>query len=122
MEKIKDILLKVFRLENLAQNLTGYVEARLDLFKNEIKTDIARAIANAITMVFLGFIGFLFVLFLSIGLAYFLNTLVDSEHAGFWIVGGIYGLLFLVFKLNLKVINTSLEEKILDILTRKNNP
>ena len=63
MEKIKDILLKVFRLENLAQNLTGYLEARLDLFKNEIKTDIARAIAKAITIVFLGFIAFLFVLF-----------------------------------------------------------
>ncbi len=113
MEKIKDILLKLFKFENIAANLTGYVETRLELFKLEIKTDLAKALAKVVTLIFVCFLGFLFLLFVSLGASHLINTMLDSYYAGFLIIASLYGILLLVVVGNRKKIMTFMEAEIL---------
>lgn len=119
MEKIKDIILKLFKLENIAFNLTGFVEARLELFKFEIRTDVTKALARAMTLVFLALLGFLFLLFFSLGLAYFINSLFEAQFVGFFVIAIVYGILFISLYINRKLLSSKVKE----LLTRsqKNN-
>src|SRR5258708_29967055 len=91
MDKISETILKFLRLDNFVQNLTGYVEARIELLKVEIREDVAKAIARGMGIVALFFIGFLFLFFFSVGLAQFLNRLFDGPYAGYFSLAGIYG-------------------------------
>ena len=113
MEKIKDILLKLFKFENIAANFTGYVETRLELFKLEIKTDLAKALAKVVTLIFICFLGFLFLLFVSLGVSHLINTLLDSNYAGFLIIASLYGIILFTVVSNRKKIMASVEEQIL---------
>jgi uncharacterized membrane protein YqjE len=113
MEKIKEIILKLFKLEGIAENLTNYVETRLELFKLEIRTDFAKAIAKALALFFLGLLAFLFLLFVSLGVAYLINELFRSSYIGFFSVGMLYGLLFLLLYTNRKSFSTTLETQLL---------
>lgn len=47
MEGIKDTLFKFLRLDNLVDNLSGYLETRLALFKIEVREEIAHVLAQA---------------------------------------------------------------------------
>ena len=113
MEKLKELILKLFKLETVLQSLTGYVETRVELFKLEIRTDVAKAISRAMALLFLSFLAFLFLLFLSIGLAFFMNSIFESQHIGFFILAVVYGVLFLVFYLNRKSVEANLEHQFL---------
>jgi uncharacterized membrane protein YqjE len=119
MEKIKDIILKLFKLENIAFNLTGFVEARLELFKFEIRTDVTKALARAMTLVFLALLGFLFLLFFSLGLAYFINSLFEAQFVGFFVIAIVYGILFISLYINRKKLISSVEEQL--TRSQKNN-
>ncbi|GEQ84882.1 competence protein [Patiriisocius marinistellae] len=72
-------------LENTAEYL------KLRLFKSSMK--FATSLIN---MLLLGSIGILLFMFLSVGLALYLNTLLDSASAGFFIIAGIYLLGFIL--------------------------
>jgi hypothetical protein len=87
---IKDTLLKLFKLDGLVNNLTGYVETRLELLKYEIKEDVARAIARASVYAMLVILLSMVVLFLSVTAALKLAEYLGMT-AGFAIVGGFYG-------------------------------
>ena len=104
MDKISESILKFLRLDSFVQNITGYVEARIELMKIEIREDVTKAIARGLVSLALFFMGFLFLIFFSFGLAFTLNVFFEDHYAGFWIVAGIYGatfLLLLVFRNNL---------------------
>jgi len=89
---LKETLLKFFKLDGLIGNLSGYVETRIELLKYEIKEDLARAMAKvsvvALIVVFLT----LFIIFLSVAVAYVLAESVGT-YGGFGIVGGFYFIL-----------------------------
>ncbi len=119
MESLKDKIFKILHLDNLIDNVSGYVEARLDLYKLEIREDIARVLAKAMIYVTLGFFGFLLLIFFSVGLAHFLNHYFTETYAGFWIVGGIYGLVFLILLLFRKSIDRNFEERFMEMIKRK---
>src|SRR6185436_7333409 len=69
MEKLKEILLKFFKLDSIVGNLTGYVESRVALVKMEIREEVASVLSRALIIIVMFLIGFLVVLFLSVGLA-----------------------------------------------------
>lgn len=119
MENWKDTLFKFLRLDGLMGSLTGYIEAQIQLFKLEIKEDIAKAISKAIVFFAFLLFGFLFLLFFSLGLAHYINVFFDEVYAGYWIVAGIYGLTFLVFLMFRKSINSNFEKYFLDVIKRK---
>ncbi|HRI78592.1 MAG TPA: phage holin family protein [Cyclobacteriaceae bacterium] len=119
MEKITESILKFLKLDSLVNNLTGYVEARINLMKVEIREDVSKAISQGMVMVALFFMGFLFLVFFSIGLAQFLNTFFEYTYAGYWIVAGIYGSIFLILLLFKKNISAYFEAQFSELMQRK---
>ena len=119
MENLKDTIFKFLRLDGLMGSLTGYVEAQIELFKLEIREDVAKAISKAIVLFTLLLFGFLFLLFFSLGLAQFISTFYTAPYAGYWIVAGIYGLFFLIFLLFRKSIDRGFEKHFLELTKRK---
>ena len=93
---ILEALAKFFKLDSLKENLTGYVEARVDLLKLELREDIGKAIIQALAIGVIISLAFLAIVFLSLGLALFLNRYFKENYAGFWIVAGFYLTLFVV--------------------------
>lgn len=119
MENLKDAIFKFLRIDGLMGSLTGYVEAQIQLFKLEIREDIAKAISKAIVLFALLLFGFLFLLFLSLGFAHYINSFFEVVYAGYWIVAGIYGLAFLIFLLFRKSIDRNFEKHFLEIIKRR---
>lgn len=119
MESLKDTIFKFLRLDNLMTHLTGYVEARIELLKVEIREETAKVLASAIVIIIVTFLALIFLLFLSVGLAHYLNTFFEHAHIGYWIVAGIYGLPCLIFILFRKRITHAAETNLLNTLKRK---
>lgn len=92
---LKETLLKFFKLDGLIDNLSGYIETRIELLKYEVKEDIARAMAKvaivALIVVFLT----LFIIFISIAVAFVLAESIGT-YGGFGIVAGFYLVLMLI--------------------------
>lgn len=96
MEKITDRILKFLRLDELINNLSGYVEARVGLIKIEIREEVSGILSRGLMIMIFFLVGFMFLLFLSIGAANYLNTRLDSEFGGYMIVAAFFGLLLLL--------------------------
>ncbi len=109
MEGLKETIFKFLRLDNLMESLSGYLEARIELLKIEIKEDIAKVLAKTLVILIMGFLAFIFLLFLSIGFAHYLNNFFEKEQIGYWIVAGIYGVPCLIFIIFRKDISHSME-------------
>lgn len=101
MEKIKDRILKFLHLDEIINNLSGYVEARVGLIKVEIREEVAGILSRGLMIMVFFLVGFMFFLFLSFGLANYLNTVLESAFAGYMIIALFFGLLLgllLVFR------------------------
>ncbi|MCU0356099.1 MAG: phage holin family protein [Cyclobacteriaceae bacterium] len=112
---IKETLLKFFKLEGVFNHVNEYIETRLELFKYELKDDLARATAKMTVIVVITVCFTLFILLLSFSLAYYLSEKVGIFE-GFAIVAGLYLLLALVFYVFRASLSTSLEAGIKKIL------
>ncbi len=119
MEKISETILKFLRLDNFVHTLTSYVETRIELMKVEIREDVAKAIARGIVTIALSLIGFLVLIFFSVGLAHFLNRYFEDAYAGYWLVAGFYGLLFLVLMVFRNNIYHYFERQFSEMIKRK---
>ncbi len=116
---ITESILKFLKLDGLIQNLTGYVEARIELLKTEIREDVSKAIAKSLMVMVMFLIGFMFLIFFSIGLAQFLNKFFEESYGGYWTVAGIYAGFFLVLFLFRKSINNHFERTLEEMMKRK---
>lgn len=114
----KDTLLKFLNLEGLLNNLTGYVETRVELIKIEVKEDLAKAGAKLVVFAALIVAALFLMLFISFAGAYWLGKLLGMP-AGFSIVAGVYVIILLILLLLRKNIMDKLEEKFLRIIKRK---
>ncbi len=115
---LKDTLSRFFKLDSLIENLTGFVETRVELLKIEVKEDVAKGLAKAAAGLIIGFVAFLFVVFVSIGIA-----LLIAEHlgavAGFFIVSGVYLLAGVILVLARAKVISSLEDTFLLMFRKK---
>ncbi|MBX2897630.1 MAG: phage holin family protein [Cyclobacteriaceae bacterium] len=119
MEGIKDTIFKFLRLDNLVDNLSGYLETRLELFKIEIREDVARVLAQALMATTILLLLLLFLLFFSVGLAHFLNSYFERPYIGYWIVAGIYGVPGFIFIIFRKKISQAFEQHMTTLMKRK---
>jgi uncharacterized membrane protein YqjE len=85
---------KFFKFDSLKENLLAYVEARVNLLKLEVREDVAKVITRALVFGVIIFLAALAILFVSLGIAFFLNRYFKEEFLGFWIVAAFYLLLF----------------------------
>jgi hypothetical protein len=119
MENIKDAILKFLKIDTLISNLSGYIEARISLFKMEMQEDIARVLAKSLVYVAMMFFAFLFLVFFSIGLAQYLNHFFADSFAGYWIVSGIYLLIFLFCLAFQKLLHKNIEKNFNEMFKHK---
>jgi uncharacterized membrane protein YqjE len=119
MENLKDTIFKFLRLDGVFNHLSGYVEARIELLKIEIKEDVAKVVASAMIYAVVFFFATMFMVFFSIGLAQFLNLYFNESYAGYWIVAGMYLAGFLIFMIFRKGILKNLEKNLTDIIKRR---
>lgn len=107
----KDTILKFLKLDGLVNNLTDYVETRVELLKYEIKEDVAHAIAKASIFLVVILMAGLIVVFLSIAAAVKIGDYIGTA-AGFSIVSGFYLLLVLVLLISRERLTRAIEEDI----------
>ena len=119
MDSIKDRILKFLRLDGIISNLSGYVETRVALVKIEIREEVAGILSRGLMIMIMFMIGFLFVLFLGIGLAQYLNTVVESEFAGYMIVALFFGLLLFVLLIGRKSFFKVLEKQFVEMIKHR---
>ena len=115
---LKDALLKFLKLEGLINNLTRYIETRMELFKLEVKEELAKSMAKLLVMLLLAFAFTFFLLFISVAAAYFLGESVGIFN-GFLIIAVFYLVVALSLFLSRKSIIEKMERKLLDVFKQK---
>ena len=110
---VKESLLKFLKLDGIMSNLTGYIETKIELMKLEVKEDLAKAISKAAVFIVLSFAATLFVLFISMAIAYKIgeNT---STFTGFAIVAGFYAAIGITLWIMRSSIRKKLEQQFME--------
>ncbi len=98
--------------------MTGYVEARMELVKLEVKEDLTKALAKLSVYVFLAFAFTLFLVFISVATALKIGDSIGL-FGGFAIVAGFYLAIALVLLLFRDAISTHIERQLTEIMKKK---
>lgn len=80
----------------LKEDLTNYIQLRIELFKVTTYEKIARVTASLFSGLILGALFFFVVVFASISAGFYFSALTGSTIKGFGIITGIYFLLLMV--------------------------
>ena len=115
---LKETLLKFLKLDGLVNNLTGYIETRIELMKYEVKEDMARAISKVALILVISVFLLFFLLFASAAVAHKIGESLGS-FAGYGIVAGFYLALLLLIVLLREPLGNRVEKKIKDIIIKK---
>jgi hypothetical protein len=83
--------------KDLSGHVTDFIETYFELITVKIAQKSINFTASVINISILALFGFLVIFFLSLGLAWWLGTLLNNRAAGFFIVGGIYLLCIILF-------------------------
>ena len=121
MEAILEKILKFLHLEKLIENVVGYVTSQVELFKLEIREETAKVVAHGLMIALIILFFTLFVLFISFGLAGYINQEMASAHAGYWIVSGVYALPLLILVLFRRGVIHFFERYILNQINKKDH-
>ncbi|GAB3329890.1 hypothetical protein GCM10027299_33940 [Larkinella ripae] len=87
------------KLEEIRESIFKYLEARIELFKLETRSQVENVALNAVHGVVLGFLATITTIFLFSLLAAYLNEVLDSRYLGFLIVAGFFLLLTIIWAL-----------------------
>jgi hypothetical protein len=115
---LKDSILKFLKLDSLIENLTGYVETRIELTKMEIREDLSRGLSKFLLFILLGVVFTLFVILISIAIAHLIAKSTGA-FGGFAIVAGFYLLLGLLLFAFRGAIVEKLQEQLVQIMKKK---
>lgn len=104
------------KIEDIIDDLKQYINTNLELLKLEATGRSSDMGAGLISSFIIGMIGFIFVLLVSLGIAYYLSDIFGNAYIGFVIVAGFYLLIWLILILGKKKL---LEKPLRDIIVRK---
>lgn len=102
-------IFKFLRLDNLVDNLTGYVETRVELLKIEVREEIVKVVSHGLIIAVWVLLALLFLIFFSVGLANYISTQYGTTFTGYWFVAGAYALICLIIVLFRKNIGLFIE-------------
>lgn len=105
-------------MDSLIENITGYVEARIELMKIEMKEEVAKGLAKACVFIVITAVLTLFVLLVSMAVAYKVGENIGT-FGGFAVVAGFYLLLGVLLFLFRDSITGKLEEQLAEIMKKK---
>lgn len=89
--------MKLFDIDKLVDNLTGYIETKIELIQLDVREELTQLIAKVLAFSIVAFFGLLGVVFISIGLSAMLNSYLESHYQGYLLVGLLYLILAAVF-------------------------
>lgn len=95
-DTLKDEIFRLLGLDALIRSVSGYIEARVDLIKLEIREEVTRHLSRLMVSLTGLLLAFSALGFLSITLALMLNEVLESAYLGFLIIGGSYLLIALL--------------------------
>ena len=114
----KEGIAKFLKLDNLMENLTGYVETRIELMKYDVKEDLSKILAKVSVLIVVAITAIFFLLFLSIALAVLLGNRI-GYFAGFGIVSLVYVIAAAILYAKRETLEVRMEEKIKDVIKQK---
>jgi hypothetical protein len=102
----------MLKIEDVVDNVTGYVESRIEVIKLDVK-DQATEIGTA-TLVFglVCFVGLMILGMLSVALALYLGSVLASFALGFVLVAGLYLLLAIGLLLSKDKLHRAIEKQV----------
>jgi len=102
------------KIEDSLEHIGAYIQTRLDLVLLNISDKVANSASVAIALFLLWSLSSFILIFLSLGLAWWIGQEMNSMPAGFFIVAGIYLLLtIIIYVVAKKIIRPTLINKIL---------
>lgn len=115
--KIKEML----SLEKWIDNFEGYLEAKIDLVKFDIREGIIKLISKSLVHIVFILFGFAAFVLLNFGIAGLLNQYLESQYLGYLILSALYFAVSAVFFLfrNDKNFQIKIEAKIRESMTPK---
>jgi hypothetical protein len=93
---IMDALTRFFKLDGLLEHVSGYIDARVQLLKLEVREEVAKLITQGLVLGVLLLMAFLFIVFISIAAALVINEYMGKAYIGFLCVAGFYLMVLLV--------------------------
>lgn len=114
---IGETLLKVFRLEKLAESLTGYLESKVELIKYNVKEDVAEGLSKFIVLVILILLTNMLLLFLSLAIAFHLSEQYGS-FIGFALMGSFYLLMLILLILFREPVSRLFEKQFMQTINK----
>lgn len=96
--------LKMFNLEGITDNVKGYFDSKIQMLKLEAQEKISGIITTILVMVLVLFMGMMTLVFFSLALGNYLNSLFDSSYIGFGILALFFLVLVIVVILSKKLI------------------
>lgn len=115
---LKETLSKFFKVDSLIDNLTGFVETRVELFKVELKEEVSSGLAKSAAWALIALVVILFVVFLSIGFAFMIAEALGMV-AGFMIIAAAYFATGLILFLSRGWIISKLEHNFLELFRKE---
>ena len=115
---LKDSVLKFLKLDSLIENITGYVEARIELTKLELKEDVAKTLSKVLLFMLMGVVFTLFIVLISVAVAHLLAHSVGA-FGGFAIVAGFYLLVSVVVFAFRDSISEKLQVYLIEVMKKK---
>ena len=84
------------KIEHLFTSIKLYTETRYDLLVLNTQDKVSEILASMASVLFLAVFGFLILLFLSLGAAWYIGELTGEPSMGFFILGGFYALVMML--------------------------
>ena len=100
------------------ENVTGYVETRLEIMKYDLKQDLAKALSKAAVLILVAGAGIFFLFFFSTAIALVLASHLGN-FAGFGIVSALYVLTAVTIFLKREPIGKRIEKEIKEVIKEK---
>jgi hypothetical protein len=112
--------LNFFKFDGILDVVKGYVDAKIQLLKLDVKEKASNIITTLLFMMLLLFSFLMMLVFASLALGHYLNTLFDSEFMGFALLALFYLVLVLIMAFN--VTKGFLHRKIKNMMLGIMNP
>lgn len=82
------------KIDSLFDHLTSFIESKIEIYKIELKEELAQSLSRVAVVLLFSFLAFFFILFLNVAIGYYLSAILNSLFYGFLIISGFYLLIF----------------------------
>jgi hypothetical protein len=118
---MENAFLKFLKLNGLFENIKGYIDKRLQLFKLEAMEKASNIVASLSILFLLAFMFLMMLLFFSLALGSYLNHLLESTYMGYVVLTVFFFLVVILLTSNISngFLHRKIRNILLHILTKK---